>query len=132
MYRILVVIFSVFMISACGVFKGSADVEGIKAKTESIAKNNFKGDYTIEYNKNYEFGAVTEKQKIDNKKESDYRLKTMVYDIKNNKIIWGNKSKNGKLKWISKYQIKIDYQTRDNTEASLIYDAKNKKVEHKQ
>ncbi len=132
MYRILVVIFSVLMISSCGVFKGSTDVDAVKAKTESIAKNNFKGDYTIDYNKNYEFGAVTKKLKIDNGKKSDYRLKTMIYDIKNNKIIWGNKSKNGKLKWISKYQVKIDYQTRDNTDASLIYDAKNKKVEHKQ
>ncbi len=132
MYRILVVILSVFMISSCGIFKGSGNVEAIKSKTESIAKNNFKGDYTIEYNKNYEFGAVIEKQKLDSGKDGDYRLKTMVYDTKNNKIIWGNKSKNGKLKWISKYQIKIDYQTRDNTDASLIYDAKNKKVEHKQ
>ncbi len=132
MNRIVIAIISVFLMTSCATFKSSSKIADIKAKTESIAKNNFKGDYTIEYNKNYEFGAVTEKQKMDTGKQDDYRLKTMIYDIKNNKVIWGNKSKNGKLEWISKYKIKIDYQTRDNLKASLTYDAKNKKVEHKQ
>ncbi len=132
MYRKALFILSIFLIYSCGTTKSSSMINDIKAKTESVAKNNFKGDYDISYSKGYDFAAVTEKQEIKNEKFGEYRLKTMVYSVKDSKIIWGNKAVDGKLKWISKNELSIEYKTRDGAPATLIYNAESKKVEHKQ
>ncbi|HHH52475.1 MAG TPA: hypothetical protein ENK91_02360 [Bacteroidetes bacterium] len=81
------------------------------------------------YNKNYKFAAIYKRLEEDH--NGKIPVKIMVIDLKNNKIIWGRKAFNGKLEWISKYKLQIDYKTKDNKRSSMIYDVKKKQVLYK-
>ena len=92
---------------------------------EVIARNNFKSDYKILYNSNKTFAAVYENLTTN---EKDYpTLKIMLFDTKNNSIVWGRKAYRGSISWESKSKLKVD--TYDNNKrTTVIYDTKTKEV----
>lgn len=126
MKKILLILPVFFLLSSC---ISSKKIEEINTRTEKIAANNFKSDYKILYNKNYKFAAIYKRLEEDH--NGKIPVKIMVIDLKNNKIIWGRKAFNGKLEWISKYKLQIDYKTKDNKRSSMIYDVKKKQVLYK-
>ena len=125
MKYIILVLSTVFILNSCLVGKSSKSLTKIMSETESIAKNNFKSDYTIKYSKSYDFAAVTKKIKLS--PNDDFNtLKIMVYDTKNKKIIWGRKAIKGNLEWTSKSKFKLKFFTKENKKKVIIFDAETK------
>lgn len=115
--------------SSCLVGKSKKDIAKIQADTEVIAKNNFGSDYKISYNKTHDFAAISKKIKLNANAEKN-TLKIMVFDIKNNKTIWGRKAIKGNLEWISKYKLQVQYLNKEKRKSTLIYDAKTKEISY--
>ncbi len=126
MKKIIFLLPLVFVLNSC---ISSKKIAEISTTTEKIAKNNFISNYKILYNKNYKFAAIYKRLKKDI--NGDIPVKIMLYDIKNNKIIWGRKAINAKVEWISKNKLQVRYISRDKKHKTLFYDTKLKKILYK-
>lgn len=130
MKKLLVVLFSaIFVFSACSFGKNAKEIEAISANTEKIAKNNFRDNYDITYNKSYDSAVITKRLDPLNPNE-DYSLKIMIYDIKNNKVLWGKKAGNGSASWRSKNEVLINYMNRTGQMTKIIYNLKKNRAEY--
>jgi hypothetical protein len=130
MKKLLVVLLSVaFIISSCSFGKNTKEIASIKEKTERTAKNNFKDNYDIAYNKSYDYAVITKKLDSFNEGE-DYTLKIMIYDISSNKVIWGKKAGDGSAAWKSKYEVLINSKGRTNNMNTFIYNVKKKRANY--
>jgi hypothetical protein len=125
MKKIIFLLPLIFVLNSCVSSKKIAEVS---VTTEKIAKNNFVSDYKIIYNKNYNFAAIYKSLTKDI--NGNLPVKVMLYDTKNNKIIWGRKAINAKLEWISKNKLQVKYLTRDKKHKTLVYDTKTGKVSY--
>ncbi len=122
MKRIIFLLPVIFVLNSC---ISSKKIAEISTSTEKIAKNNFISGYNILYNKNYNFAAIYKTLKKDI--NGNTPVKIMVYDTKNNKIIWGRKAINAKLEWVAKNKLQVKYLTKDKKHKTLIYDTKLRK-----
>ena len=103
---------------------------GKSATLDAVAKNNFKADYKILYNSDKSFAAVYSDSKTDGDEYSN--MKILLFDNKNNKIVWGRKAYKGSLIWESKSKLKVDYYDNNNKKNTVIYDTKKKEVTYLQ
>ena len=120
---------TLFIMNSCLVGKSKKDIAKIQTETEALAKNNFESDYSIIYNKTHDFAAISKKIKL--KSTDDFNtLKIMVFDTKNNKVIWGRKAAKGQLEWTSKYKLQVIYLNKQKRKNTLIYDVKTKEISY--
>jgi hypothetical protein len=103
---------------------------GQSSSLDAVARNNFKSDYKILYNSDKSFAAVYDEKKMDSDEYPS--LKLMVYDTKNNSVVWGKKAYRGTLTWESKNKLKVDYFENNSKRSSVIYNTKNKQVTYLQ
>ena len=108
----------------------SEEAAGQASSLEAVARNNFKSEYKILYNSNKTFAAVYEEKK----KEADNypTMKIMLFDTKNNTVVWGRKAYRGAIMWESKTILKVDYFDPDNKKSTVFYDTKTKEVTYLQ
>lgn len=125
------IFFVAFFFIACSP-KTAQNVEpgGQFNSLEAVARNNFKSDYKILYNSNKTFAAVYEEKKMDT--ENNPNVKIMLYDVKNNSIVWGRKAYRGSISWESNSKLKVDYYDSNNKRSTVIYDTKTKEVTYLQ
>ncbi len=97
---------------------------------DAVARNNFKSDYKILYNSDKTFAAVYDEKKMDSDEYPS--LKLMLYDTKNNSVVWGKKAYRGTLTWESKSKLKVDYYENNSKRSSVIYNTKTKEVTYLQ
>ena len=125
----LLILSTLFIMNSCLVGKSKKDITKIQTDTEAIAKNNFDSDYKITYNKTYDFAAISKNIKL-NSIDDFNTLKVMVFDTKNNKVLWGRKAAKGKLEWTSKYELQIIYLNKEKSKSTLIYNVKTKEISY--
>jgi hypothetical protein len=119
-----------FFIACSPKTKPNLEPGGQFTSLEAVARNNFKSDYKILYNSNKTFAAVYEEKKVDS---DDYpSLKIMLFDTKNNSVVWGRKAYRGNVTWESKSKLKVDYYESNNKRSSVVYDTKTKEVTYLQ
>lgn len=116
----------IFVLSSCSTSKNTKATEVKIASVEEIAKNNFGDNAIVTYSRFKKFAAISKKLDTD-----PFILKIMVYDMKNKSILWGKKAIKGKIKWISRNELKVDYLTKQNKRNTLIYNAKTKQTSYK-
>lgn len=98
-----------------------------KATLEEIAKNNFKSGYKILYNRNKSFAAIYDEAK---KEGEDFAtMKIMLFDTKNNTIVWGKKAYNGKVEWDGATKLMVDYYI-NGKKNTVIYNTKTKETNY--
>jgi len=125
----VILISTIFILGSCSSRKNAKEIAAITEKTERTAKNNFKDNYDIAYNKSYDYAIITKKLESMNEGEN-YTLKIMIYDIENNKVLWGKKAGDGSATWKSKNEVLINALGRTKSMNRFIYNTKKKRVNY--
>ena len=126
-------IFSIFAIACSPKTSGtssSGEETGSYADVETLAKNNFKGDYKVLSNSNDTYVAIYEVLEKPNI-YGEPTTKILVYDVKAKSIIWGKNAENGKVAWDGKYKLSVDY-TLEGKKYRVNYNPKTKQVTYVQ
>lgn len=116
-------IFLILLNFSCSQKTAITRTEDKKATLEEIAKNNFKTGYKILYNKNKSFAAIYDETKKDG--EQYPTMKIMLFDTKNNAIVWGKKAYHGQVSWEGNTKLIVDYSV-NGKKNSVIYNTKTK------
>lgn len=119
-------IFLILLLFSCSQ-KAVNTIETKKATLEEIAKNNFKAGYKILYNKNKSFAAIYDEAKKEG--EDLATMKIMLFDTKNNTIVWGKKAYNGKVEWDGANKLLVDYFI-NGKKNTVIYNSKTKETNY--
>lgn len=123
MKNLFAFIFLISILASCSQKAITTQGVGNKVTLEEIAKNNFKTGFKILYNNNKSFAAIYDETK---KEGEEYpTMKIMLFDTKNNTIVWGKKAYNGKVDWDGSNKLVVNY-FQNGKKNTVIYNTKTK------